>query len=262
MTQLITHQCLQDRRSTTSFISNKFGQFRYFDTQLGHPDWSGKMVLDFGGNAGNILADPESRIDPGRYWSIDVSSDAIRKGGERFPESRFIFYNRHNLEFNPGGEPQLAIPDHGIRFDWILSYSVFTHTSKSEMLELISQLRGLLAPKGVLAFTFIDPRWSVPDDPLYPFCNLKWRLEKRRQVNPSVDVDALHRKGSKARWCTLVNDDDLYIDDEPERQYSAGEKHAYITLCTPQYMKSLFPEATVVPPPGHERQHCCILKAG
>ena len=245
-----------------SFISNKFGQFRYFDTQLGHPDWSGKTVLDFGGNVGNFLAQADSKIDAGKYWCIDVSRDAINKGRRTFPQSHWIFYDRHNFEFNATGDPHLAIPDPGVRFDCILSYSVFTHTCKAEMLDLLSQLRRLLAPGGTLAFTFIDPRWSVPEDPRYPCCNLKWRLERRREVNPAVDVDALHRSGSKAQWCTLINDGDLYLDDDCEREYAVGEKKAYITLCTSEYVKSLFPEAVVVPPPGLERQHCCILRAG
>src|SRR5262245_55006995 len=127
-----------------SFISNKLGQFRYFDLQLAHPEWSGKLVLDFGGNIGNILAEPECRIDIDKYWCIDVSHDSIGLGRERFPEAHWIFYDRHNFEFNPAGIEGLPVPDPHVRFDYILCYSVFTHTSKGEMLELIDQLRRLL----------------------------------------------------------------------------------------------------------------------
>ena len=40
----------------------KFGQVHYFDQQLGHPDWTAKTVLDFGGNQGNLLVDSNNRI--------------------------------------------------------------------------------------------------------------------------------------------------------------------------------------------------------
>ena len=50
-------------------LSNAYGQFAYFDAQLGHPDWRGKTVLDFGGNQGNLLETPGCPIDERDYWS-------------------------------------------------------------------------------------------------------------------------------------------------------------------------------------------------
>ena len=58
-------------------ISQKYGQFQYFDIQLGHPVWRGKYVIDFGGNAGNILKDPASTID------IEVSLHRHRARSDR-----------------------------------------------------------------------------------------------------------------------------------------------------------------------------------
>ena len=37
-------------------ISGRTSQFRYFDEQLGRPGWTGKKVLDFGGNTGGFLS--------------------------------------------------------------------------------------------------------------------------------------------------------------------------------------------------------------
>jgi SAM-dependent methyltransferase len=244
-----------------SFVSAKGGQFEYFDSQLGHPRWAGRRVLDFGGNAGNILESPKAGIDIDRYWCIDVSRDAIERGRSRHPGAHWILYDRYNFEFNPAGVAGLEIPDPGERFDYILSYSVFTHTSRAEMTGLVRQLMRLLAPGGSLAFTFIDPQWVGPAGSSYPCCNLKWRLQKRKEVNPSVDVEGLHKKGRGANWCTLVNDEDLYLDDEIEPDYPQAEKKAYITLCRAAYMTALFPGAEVVSPASPERQHCCILRA-
>src|SRR5215470_3492320 len=141
-----------------SFISNGSGRFRYFDLQLGKPVWRGKTVLDFGGNVGAILSDPGSTIDPALYWCIDVSSDAIEEGKRKHPEAHWLFYNRYNFAFNPGGVDREELPAAERDFDYILAYSVFTHTSRAEMLETVAQLGSRLAAGGVLAFTFVDPR--------------------------------------------------------------------------------------------------------
>src|SRR5215813_10174771 len=133
-----------------SFITANDGQFPYFHTQLGKPDWGRQRVLDFGGNAGNILTHPDSTIDPEKYWCIDVSKDAIELGQQRNPLAHFVFYNRYSFEYNLKGVERLPVPDTGDKFDYILALSVFTHTSRMEMMELVSYLRGLLAPGGCI----------------------------------------------------------------------------------------------------------------
>src|SRR5690242_240182 len=68
-----------DQRALRS-VCRKLGQFTYFDRQLGHPDWAGKTVLDFGGNQGNLLLDSNGRIRPQEYYGVDVIEDAIEEG--------------------------------------------------------------------------------------------------------------------------------------------------------------------------------------
>lgn len=68
-------------------ISAVYGQFAYFDHQLGYSDWTGRRVLDFGGNVGNILLDPTCTIEHDKYWSIDVSRDSITEGKRRHPRA-------------------------------------------------------------------------------------------------------------------------------------------------------------------------------
>jgi SAM-dependent methyltransferase len=242
-----------------SFVSTKLGQFRYFDQQLESPVWRGKRVLDFGGNSGNILADPAATIDHDKYWCIDVSHDAIRKGQQTFPEAHWVFYDRYNFEFNPEGIKGLTIPDTCQKFDFILAFSVFTHTNKSEMIELLGRLRRLLVDGGTLAFTFFDPEWNAFDGDPDPGSNLRWRLHKNK-VEPTV-VDSLLEKAKGANWVTLVNNDELYLDEENEREYSLREQERYIVFCRPEYMKTIFPDADILPPVSLERQHCCVIKA-
>jgi SAM-dependent methyltransferase len=140
-----------------AFLSQKHGQFTYFSMQLGEPDWSKKDVLDFGGNVGNIMRDPNSNIDSQRFWCIDVNKEAIECGRRAFPESHWIAYDRRCFFFNPAGIPGLSLPRMAQTFDFIVAYSVFTNTPRSEMLELVDELRLRLNPGGALAFTFIDP---------------------------------------------------------------------------------------------------------
>ena len=248
-----------------SFVSTKLGQFRYFDQQLGRPVWSGKRILDFGGNRGNLLRDPNANIDQDKYWCIDVSRDAILNGKECFPKAHWIFYDRHNFQFNPEVISALRIPNTGEKFDVILAYSVFTHTSKAEMIDMVGQLLAFLTDRGVLAFTFFDPQWNAFNGAPFPGSNLKWRLEVNKTRNPGMDVDSLLDKSKGANWVTLVNHE-LYVDDEGEnegeheQQPDPADHKAYIVFCDPEHMKTIFPEAEILPPAAPERHHCCVIR--
>src|SRR3982075_168891 len=103
-----------------TFVSIRAHQFAYFDPILRHPDWANANVLDFGGNAGNILLDPHCPIDPAKYRCLDISRAAIEVGRQRHPRAHFEFYARYNFEFTPPAPPALPIPDLGRRFDIIL----------------------------------------------------------------------------------------------------------------------------------------------
>ncbi|HYC90750.1 MAG TPA: class I SAM-dependent methyltransferase [Thermoanaerobaculia bacterium] len=254
-----------------SFVSQRVGQFTYFDAVLGSPGWSGKRVLDFGGNIGNLLTHG-SEIEPRNYWCLDVSRDAVEQGRERYPDAHFIFYDRYSWAFNPTGVRDLPVVDPGVRFDVIVAYSVFTHTSRAEMLDLLAQLRRLLAPGGVIAFTFIDPAYrharNAEETALGYFdgTNLQWRLEKTRRLNPDADIESMARRAATASWITLVDDATLFTEDDDPDHESSADKRSYLTLCRPERMLSILPDAHVVAPPraaypppiSWEMQHCVV----
>ena len=250
-----------------TFISTRTDQFTYFDQQLGEPDWAGKRVLDFGGNAGNILLDPNCRIEPRNYWSIDVSRDSIPVGRRRHPEGTFIFYDRYNFEFNPTGQAGLPIPDPGVRFDFIVAWSVITHVSRAETLDLVEQLVPLLADGGRAAFSFIDPRWTPPAawarDAEFPgLSNLHWRLAARQETSPGMDVAGMLARADEAdlTWATLVNDDDLIFDPDNDGLSADKPPIYYITFCTPEYMQKVFPNGKILDPVRPERFHCLVIE--
>ena len=248
-----------------AFLSTKTGQFTYFAQQLGEANWRGKNVLDFGGNVGNILRDPDSTIDHERYWCIEVVRESIEKGKLEFPESQWVFYDRYCFFFNPGGIRDLPLPGLEQRFDFILAYSVFTNTPRTDMLQLVSQLEDRLAEHGTLAFTFIDPHYrSWPGRDLRN--NLVWRLEREiflegeKGNTLDIDVAELNQRAKDAPWFVLVNGEDLYLETEATREYAVEQQRTYHTFYTADYMKSLFPSAQILPPANDEMQHCCVIR--
>jgi hypothetical protein len=243
------------------FLSSKTGQFTYFSLQLGEKDWSGKSVLDFGGNIGNMLRDPNSTIDEERYWCIDVVRESIERGQEAFPRAHWIFYDRYAFFFNPQGAKELKLPEIETLFDYIVAYSVFTNTSRTDMLDLVSQLGEKLTDGGALAFTFIDPNYHAwPDRDLRN--NFMWRLEREIYLENTLDIDVqrLAERAKGAQWFVLVNGEDLYLETEQIRNYEPHEQRTYHTFYTVDYMKSLFPRATILPPVNDEMQHCCVIR--
>jgi SAM-dependent methyltransferase len=225
----------------------KATQFAYFDEQLDHPDWRGKSVLDFGGNRGNILFDPACQIHPRDYYCLDVIKDAIDDGRSLFPDAHWAHYDRYNCSFNPAGVVDLPVPDFGRKFDVILAYSVFTHTTLEELHDLLGQLRTKLALGGTLAFTFIDPHWND---------NLKWRLERS---NPLTDPRKLLDRGRNARWCALVNGSELYVENNGRWPSNTQSCMTYHVFYTTDFIREQFPQATIRPPVNGEMQHCCIV---
>ncbi len=214
--------------------------------------------MDFGGNIGNILLDTNSTIDEDRYWCLDLDRDAIEKGRASFPKSHWFFYNRYCFAFNPYGIPHLPIPDPGQTFDYIVAYSVFTNTTETDMLELVSQLEALLARNGALAFTFIDPyHFSSPGRN-----NFQWRLELERERGNISDSEMkdIAGRAQGAKWFMLVNGGDLYLETEDIRPYEPEQQKTCYVYHTEEYMKTLFPRATILPPVNNEMQHCCIIR--
>lgn len=240
-----------------AFITNNLGQYSYFNRQLGRPRWRGKKVLDFGGNIGNMITHPASGIEHDNYWCIDISKEAINQGRKNHPNAHFIFYNRYNFEYNPGGIEGLEVPDAGDDFDYIFALSVFTHTSRAEMIELTSHLRTLLAEGGRFAFTFIDPHYA-PDDS--DVCNLKYYLGQRPPAPSHAAVNELVNKARGSQWCTLANGA-LQVESEWRRNGHAGGPRGHMTFYTAEYLRTLFPGGEILPPTKpYERQHCCIIR--
>jgi len=242
------------RSFSWNLVSTRRTQFHYFDELLGRPVWKDRKILDFGGNVGTFLASAGAHVDHANYWCIDINPAVIEQGRLTYPRAHFVHFNRYSPQYNPYGKRNHPIPDCGVKFDFILAFSVFTHVDKKEMVESVATLRGMLAPDGVLAFTFLEPRFDRSlSDP---------RLPRGSTVLRNLGPRGRHEMVQRARWFVVI-DDTLYVepDDALYHQTRRGKPHeSYCSFVTAEFMKSLFPGAAVREPVCGEWQHCCIIK--
>ncbi|HVQ39684.1 MAG TPA: class I SAM-dependent methyltransferase [Pyrinomonadaceae bacterium] len=247
-----------------NLISTRVTQFSYFEAVLNHPDWKASRVLDFGGNVGTFLVGAGHNVEHENYWCVDLNEEVIEQGRQSFPRAHFVHYNRYNSQYNPKGIRNLRIPDCGVKFDIILAFSVFTHMDRVEMLELVGSLRSMLAPGGVLAFTFCDQRYdrSLSDPQLHPGSDVRKNLERERVKNSARDIDEKVERACQSNWCVVI-DEEVYVEpgDELGHQRRVGQPNeSYCSYYTAEFMASLFPDAMVLPPVSPEWQHCCVLR--
>jgi hypothetical protein len=117
----------------------------------------------------------------------------------------------------------------------------------------------------MMAFSFIDPHYhSWPDR--YDGNNFKWRLEREIYLEGekgsvlNIDTESLMKRAENANWLMLVNGDDLYIETEDIRPYEPERQRTCHAFYSENYIRTLFPTATILPPVNDEMQHCCIIK--
>jgi SAM-dependent methyltransferase len=116
------------------------------------PDVDERNILDFGCNYGIFLETSNGSFPQGNYTGIDICEDAIDMGRKMFPDANFIHYDGFNPEYNPGGKEPLPVLDK--TYDLIIAHSVFTHTSKEEMLMIIEWLYSHLTENGKLLLSW------------------------------------------------------------------------------------------------------------
>ena len=93
-----------------------------------------------------------------------------------------------------------------------------------------------------------------------------WRLEREIYLEGEkgntldIDVQGLADEAKDAAWFVLVNGEDLYLETEQTRDYAPEEQRTYHMFYTVDYMRSLFPDAEILPPVNDEMQHCCVIR--
>src|SRR5215213_472547 len=242
------------RSFSWNLVSTRVTQFSYFDELLGHPAWKQRKILDFGGNIGTFLQSAGDKVDHEDYWCVDLNPAVVEQGRLMYPRAHFVHFNRYSPQYNPDGIRNLPIPDCGVKFDFILAFSVVTHAYNKEMVELVGSLREMLAPDGVLAFTFFEPRYDRSlSDPTLPRGSTVLRNLGARRNNEII---------RRARWFVLI-DDQLFVEpgDALCHQTRNGKPlESFCSFFTAEFITSLFPGAIVRAPVNGEWQHCCVLR--
>lgn len=163
------------------------------------PDWASKKILDFGCNIGNLYLTARGRIDPNNYVGVDVMEKSINIAKEKFPETNWIHYDRHNSTFNPKGGTSWFEPP--FNPDVIIVYGVFTHMPFNEVEFYISELKKILNPGGIIVFSvwedvhyysylgFLDRVFGIVLQTGKPDCKKSLYLLNRKEV--AVDQESL-----------------------------------------------------------------------
>ena len=249
------HLFADSRTFSWNLVSTRETQFSYFDEVLDRPEWKGRKILDFGGNVGTFLKSAGERLDHEDYWCVDINPAVVEQGRLTYPRAHFVHFNRYSSQYNPHGIRNLAIPDcGGMKFDFILAFSVFTHVDVHEMVETVGALRRMLRRGGVLAFTFFDPQYdrslSAPAQP--PGTTVL------RNLGPRGKSEMV----KNARWFVII-DNRLYVEPGNLVCHQTREGNPleqYTSFFTSAYMKTLFPDATIHTPVCREWQHCCVIR--
>lgn len=222
--------------------------FSYFDSQLSQPAWEQMNVLDFGGNVGNLLKDPNCKLPPRNYTCLDVDQTPLQQGRELFPEARWIFYNRFNAVYNKQGNFHEPLPHFDNQFDLILAFSVFTHTAEAEMLFTVrDQLIPLLRPGGILAFTFIEP--------LY----LEKFIARRAQEYQDINKELLIREARHLDHFYYLNHDQISTAAPADNKVY---RH-FVSFYSQNYIRNLFKEFKIEirSPVLTEVQSCLVIRS-
>jgi len=205
----------------------------YFSNYL---DWNTEQtILDFGSNYGNLLLSNKI-INDNQYTGIDVYQKAINIGKVLRPNANWIWYNRFNPVYNHTGDK--ALPNFDQKFDMIISYSVFTHTTADDMVEMIEHL-----------FTYLKAGGSI----YFTYCNIKNK--------PLVDWFR-NRRGPT---CDEVPDDKdfLYLTDAKiTTGYPSDKCVHFVSFYNEEWLTRLlhkFNPISYAPPGGKWLQDCMVL---
>lgn len=130
-----------------------------------------ETVFDFGCGCGRVARqllqqDPKPR----RYVGIDVNKGLVEWCQENLslvdPNFRFFHHDVYSPNYAPGNRLQLALPlpANDGEFTLVIAHSVFTHLTRAQAEYYLSEIRRVLAPRGMV-FT----SWFFFDRASFPF---------------------------------------------------------------------------------------------
>lgn len=200
-------QALENFENHSSGLYPRSERFNFFSVMLNDIDWENAVILDLGGNRGNLLEDlQEHKIGKEEnYFCLDVDHEALNFGQSNYPHANWISYDAYNPMYNKEGVLSQKFPFEDNKFDVICCYSVYSHTTHENFMEDLSEIQRVLKPGGKVAITFVDHE------------SVRYFIDKRKADYPgkfiinTIDVNnALQEK--RFEYIYYV-DHDLLVDE-------------------------------------------------
>ena len=133
-------------------------RYTFFDTMLNNVDWENAVILDLGGNRGNLLEDLQQKKigKEENYYCLDVDHEALNFGQSNYPNANWVSYDAFNPMYNKRGVLSQKFPFEDNMFDVICCYSVYSHTTHENFIHDLQEIERVLKPNGQVAITFVD----------------------------------------------------------------------------------------------------------
>ncbi len=104
-------------------------------------------------------------LNPGNYYGIDISNEIMTAGYEREIVQRGLDtrFPTANLQVSD----DFGIQQFGVRFDYAIAQSVFSHLPVRYLQQCLTKIRSRMKPGGLFFATYFDcPPWHDFDQPL------------------------------------------------------------------------------------------------
>ena len=185
--------------------------FPLFDN-LVNSDITGKKILDFGGNRGNLIHFSNGIILEEDYTSLDIDKDALDAGKLEFPNATWIWYNRYNYMYNSTGSVNAKFPIFKNNFDYIWTFSVVTHTDLLEFVKILQWMKNFDNAKVMVSF--LDKSSEK---------NLEFFYNKRVKKYGNCINICDYRNRDDIKYFYLINSDQVVVNTSTYPPISSNE---------------------------------------
>lgn len=194
-------------------MSHRFpraNRIRYIKEATGWTSLANKRILDWGGNAGNLLRDglELGEIKASDYVCVDVDNEVMVQCAHEIPQATWITRQHQNPMYSPEIKQSIypELPDHA--FDLVFAYSVYSHESHRVLMSDLDFLRRHLAIGGTLLFTVVTAKtiaWFLEKRS----CDYGWALPKEvfdniDDVMYYINNNIVHRDFDKISDCDFL----------------------------------------------------------
>lgn len=204
-------------------------QLQKFEVALNHCNYSLRQfrsILDFGCGDGRLTRHLFRLLPDALVYGSEIQPNLVKQCSKKFPRGKFIINNP---------TPPIDFSDN--MFDFIFSYSIFTHLSESNHIAWLKELARTLKPGGIMAHTihsyeyfkrisFFNPdslaKYKLPcklDDFIKKPMNYHWITYSPQTPEYGLTIiskDYVMKNWEKYSGLTLATYEEGIIESSPE----------------------------------------------